>query len=75
VTERFFAVNRPVIVKKGWVGEVETNLVQAYIGEWVTFKIPMPSGSFLEVRLPVEDAIEAGVINEEEELSLDELDN
>ena len=56
------AVNRPVIIKRGWDGEIEANAMHAYFGEWVVFKLPLSDTAFAELRMPIEEALEQGLV-------------
>lgn len=59
---KLMAVNRPVIIKRGWEGEIESNQTNAYLGEWVSFKLPLTEDSHAELRMPVEEALDQGLI-------------
>lgn len=56
------SVNRPIIIKRGWDGTIEANQMHAYFGEWVVFKLPLGPGSEAELRLPIEEALEQGLV-------------
>jgi hypothetical protein len=56
------AVNRPILVKRGWTGEIVVNEIKAFLGEYVIFELPLDSGSVCELRMPVEDALAEGLI-------------
>lgn len=56
------SVNRPIIIKRGWDGETETNQVTCYFGEWAVFKFPIANGSLAELRMPIDEALEEGLI-------------
>ena len=64
ITVRYkqMAINRPIVLKRGIEGEIECNTINAYLNEWVVFKLPMSEGSFGELRMPIEDAFEQGLI-------------
>lgn len=56
------AVNRPMIIKRGWPGNIRVNEIQAYIGEWVVFELPISDTNNMEIRMPIEDALESGLV-------------
>jgi hypothetical protein len=62
ITYKEMAINRPVVIARGLSGHIEVNSINAYVGEWVVFKLPMEDGSEAELRLPVEDALEQGIV-------------
>jgi len=73
-------VNRPLVVKKGWEGVIESNQTLAYFGEWAVFRLPMTVGSFVELRVPIDEAMDAGLVvpatgEEEYEESLNGADD
>ena len=56
------AINRPLVIKRGWEGNIEVNSINTYIGEWVVFKLPLSEFDHAEVRMPVELALEQGLV-------------
>lgn len=56
------SINRPVIVRRGWDGEIENNAMHAYFGEWVVFKLPLSDTTFAELRMPFDEAFEQGLV-------------
>lgn len=56
------SINRPIVIKRGWDGETECNQVNAYFGEWAVFKFPLTNGSSAELRMPIDEALEEGLI-------------
>jgi hypothetical protein len=56
------AINRPLVLRRGIEGEIESNQMNAYLNEWVVFKLPLSEGSFGELRMPIEDALEQGLV-------------
>ncbi len=65
--------NRPIIVRPGTPGYVESNATNAYLGEWIVFAVPF-GDTVAEIRFPIEEAIDSGLIialNEEEVLGND----
>lgn len=56
------SVNRPIVIKRGWEGEVESNTVNAYFGEWAVFKFPLADNVFAEMRLPIDEAREESLV-------------
>lgn len=64
ITYKEMSVNRPVVVQRGWPGEIEVNVINGYVGEWVVFKLPMDETetTFAELRMPVDLALEQGLI-------------
>lgn len=55
-------LNRPFVVPRRAQGYVESNCVNAYVGEWVVFKCDIGEGDYIELRLPFERALEDGVV-------------
>lgn len=68
------SVNRPIFLKRGWPGEVETNQTNAFFGEWAVFKLPLESGAFAELRMPLEDAVEEGLVDDTDNIELTDED-
>lgn len=58
------SINRPLVVARGFPGQIEANGMQAYFGEWVVFKLPMNEEEtvFGELRMPIEEALEQGLV-------------
>lgn len=56
------AVNRPFVIQRGWPGEIRVNEMNGFIGEWVVFKLPLDSGAEAELRIPLDDAFEEGLV-------------
>lgn len=56
------AVNRPIVIRRGWPGKIEANQMHGYVGEWVVFKLEMSDGAPAELRFPVETALEEGLV-------------
>ena len=52
-----------IIIRRGMVGRIESNLVNCYMGEWIVFEFPGEDGKVgAEVRLPLEYAVEHRLI-------------
>jgi hypothetical protein len=54
-------INRPMIFKRGWPGEVRENTIETYLGEWVVFTFPL-GNSNAELRMPIDEAREDGLV-------------
>jgi len=68
------AINRPLIVKRGWEGEIEANQMHGYFGEWVVFKLPLSGDAYAELRMPIEAAFEEGLVIAADKIELREED-
>lgn len=62
VTYKEMAIARPLVVNPGWPGVIEVNAVNAFMGEWVVFNLPLSFGANAQIRMPVEEALEQGLI-------------
>jgi hypothetical protein len=64
ITYKAQRVNRPIIVNRGFPGKIDCNQTMQYFGEWVSFMLPMNEEEtcFGELRLPLEQAIEQGLV-------------
>lgn len=57
------AVNRPLVIRRGWEGHVESNQTNAYLNDWAVFRLPIDEdGSYAELRMPVMEAKGDGLI-------------
>lgn len=71
----YVSVNRPIIIKRGWDGETETNQVTCYFGEWAVFKFPLANGTEAELRMPIDEALEEGLIVSTDQIVFDPEDD
>lgn len=56
------SVNRPIVIKRGWEGDLEDNQVTCYFGRWAVFKFPLTDGAFAELRMPIDEALDEGLV-------------
>lgn len=62
ITYKPMAVNRPIIIHRGVDGEVVSNEVAAFIGEWIVFKMQLNDTVAAELRIPIDEAFETGLV-------------
>ncbi len=61
-------LNKPIIVRRGWEADVEVNQMHAYFGEWAVIRLPLTEKEFAEVRMPLDVAMDLGVIVDTEQM-------
>lgn len=63
VTYKPHVADTDIVIRRGMVGRIESNLVNCYMGEWIVFEFPGPDGATTaEVRMPIEYAMEHQLI-------------
>lgn len=61
---REVVLNRPFVLGRGYSGVVDTNRTSAYFGDWVSFLFPIDEDSTAELRIPLDEALEYGLVIE-----------
>ena len=69
-------VRRPIVINIGFPGSIDCNQTMQYFGEWVCFQLPMNDEEtvFGELRLPLDLAIEQGLVMSEDKFTFTDED-